>query len=111
MLCQRDNCPKFNVAVQENWNTALNAIETAVRDRESKKQWPNWKDDEPFYMEACTHFFIIKNAWRNHTMHLRLRFGEADALSVYDHTRAFMQHLATRLSEAVEGASPGEGAP
>ena len=64
---------KFNVAVQENWNTALNAIETAVRDRDSKKKWPNWKDDEPFYMEACTHFFIIKNAWRNHTMHLRLR--------------------------------------
>jgi len=97
---------KFGVAVKDSWNSALNDIEKAIRDRPSKRDWPNWKDVEPFYMEACTHFFIIKNAWRNHTMHLNLRFSEQDALSVYDHTKAFMQHLATTLSEDVEGASP-----
>lgn len=102
---------EFGVSVRENWNDALNATQNAIRARTNKNDRPSWKEEEPFYTEACTHFFIIKNAWRNHTMHLRSRFTEQDALKVYDHTRLFMQHLSTRLSEDVEGASPGEGAP
>lgn len=103
---------EFGVEMLEsdNWNSVLNDIQTAVRDRENSKRRPHWKEDEPYYMEACTHFFIIKNAWRNHTMHLKLRFTEQEALRVYEHTRTFMQHLATRLSEDVEGASPEQGA-
>jgi len=101
---------EFDVEYRENWNSLLNAIEAAVRDRKNSKEWENWRDAETYFAEACTHFFFIKNAWRNHTMHLNLRFSEQDALPVYEHTRAFMQHLATNLSEDVEGASPEQSA-
>lgn len=90
---------KFEVNVAENWNSALNDIEAAIRDRPSKKNWPNWREEEPFYAQACTHFFMIKNAWRNHTMHLRLRFAPKEALGIFESTKAFMIHLASRLSE------------
>jgi hypothetical protein len=96
----------FDVDVRANWNSALNDIERAIRSRDNKQSWPNWKEEEPFYAAAATHFFLIKNAWRNHTMHLNLRFSPQEAAGIFDNVGAFMKHLATRLSEDVEGASP-----
>jgi hypothetical protein len=90
---------EFGVDFKDHWNSALDKIETAVRDRENNKTRPNWDDEKDFYIDAVTHFFHIKNAWRNYSMHLRLRYDRDRALEVYSDTKRFMQKLATKLSE------------
>ena len=86
--------------IASNWNNALNQIEKEVRNRNGHTHGPDWRDrDEAFYSEAVTHFRVVKNAWRNHTMHKRETFDHARANAVFQSTASFMQHLARRLNE------------
>ena len=87
------------VDFKSNWNSALDRIEDAVRNRDNAKCRPNWDSEKDFYIDAVTHFFHIKNAWRNYTMHLRLRYDRDQALEIYNDTRRFMEKLATKLQE------------
>lgn len=90
---------KFDVDVKENWNAALNDIEKAVRNRENPKNRPDWEAEQDFYTDAVTHFFHMKNAWRNYTMHLQLRFEADEARHIRQNVMYFMQKMATRLRE------------
>lgn len=90
---------ELGLAVATNWNTALTQIEKEVRSRSIATHGPNWKSDETFFSEAVTHFRVVKNAWRNHTMHRRETFDEERARSVLQSTADFMRTLAGRLSE------------
>lgn len=56
-------------------------------------------DEEQWFAEAATHFRTIKNAWRNYAMHGRDAYDEPRAKAIFESVKAFMQHLATRLSE------------
>jgi hypothetical protein len=89
----------FKVDVKENWNDALNNIEDAYRDRSAPKPSGWTKDDGMAFAQAIAQFFHIKNAWRNHTMHLRLRYSTPEAQGVFDSVRQFMVFLAARISE------------
>jgi hypothetical protein len=89
----------LSIDVASNWNKALNEIEKEIRGRSVATHGASWKDDEPFYAEAATHFRMLKNAWRNHTMHLRHTYSEERAREIFDSVRAFMRHLSGRLSE------------
>jgi hypothetical protein len=42
---------------------------------------------------------FLKDAWRNYTAHARGKYTEEEAKLIIENTRAFMQKLATRLSE------------
>jgi hypothetical protein len=90
---------ELNVAIATNWNNALNLVEKEIRSRSTATHGSGWKNDEAFYSEAATHFRVVKNAWRNHTMHKRERFDEERARGILQSTAEFMRHLATRLSE------------
>ena len=88
----------------ENWNTILNDIENEIRSRNKTTHGEAWKNkDEPFFAEAATHFRFIKNAWRNHAAHGRVKYTDEEAQEIYDSVRSFMRHLSERLSE--EGQS------
>ena len=88
----------------ENWNTILNDIENEIRSRNKTTHGEVWKNkDEPFFAEAATHFRFIKNAWRNHAAHGRVKYTDEEAQEIYDSVRSFMRHLSERLSE--EGLS------
>jgi hypothetical protein len=90
----------LDVRVGENWNTALDQIEKEIRSRNRSTHGDAWKNtDEPFYTEAATHFRMVKNAWRNHTMHLKEHYDEERAQGVLNSVSDFMRHLATRLHE------------
>jgi hypothetical protein len=55
---------------------------------------PDWKEQQRFYSQAATHFMFLKDAWRNHVMHIRdVPYDEGIALSVFGHVREFMQAL------------------
>lgn len=58
------------------------------------------KDDRlQFLSAAAKEFFYFKDGWRNYASHGKTRYDEHPALSVVEHVRAFMNHLASRLSE------------
>ena len=88
----------LGLTVATNWNRAITDIETEIGAR-SYATHPGWRTDEPFYSEAATHFRMVKNAWRNHTMHIKERYDEERARSVLNSVSDFMRHLAGRLHE------------
>lgn len=80
------------------WNYVIEVADKRLKKvREAKRKPKNWKQDEKFYSEAIAHFRFIKDAWRNYSMHVYERYDEEQAESVFNHTRAFMRHLATKL--------------
>ncbi len=60
---------------------------------------PEWRTDEAFYSGATTRLIGVKDAWRNPTMHVRSKYTEEEALDIWNHVKAFMAHLATKLKE------------
>ncbi len=90
----------LEITIKENWNTAIDQIEKEIRSRSKKTHGESWiTDDEPFYTGAAVHFRVVKNAWRNHTMHLRSRYDKEEAQDILNSVGAFIRHLATRLHE------------
>jgi hypothetical protein len=82
------------------WNYVIEVADKKIkRNREKKRKPRNWKVDEKFYSEAIAHFRFLKDAWRNYSMHVYERYDEEQAQIIFDHSRAFMRHLATKLKE------------
>jgi hypothetical protein len=77
-----------------NWHNVIERIEKKIRQIDSTFG-PDWKEQQKFYSQAATHFMFLKDAWRNHIMHIRdVPYDEGRAFSVFDHVRQFMQALA-----------------
>lgn len=90
----------LGLSVAPNWGSAIKNIENEIKSPNIKIRFPNWKtDDEPFYSEAATHFRMVKNAWRNHTMHGNDHYDAERARDILSSVSSFMRHLAKRLKE------------
>lgn len=85
------------VGVQNDWGSYLREINKALTAKlqASGKRSP----EEQFYSEAATIFERLKVAWRNPSMHVEKSYTEERAKEIYAATRAFMQHLAPKISE------------
>jgi hypothetical protein len=94
---------QFNVPFDHtNWETAINRIEKAIGEIEKDPARPtNWKGERQFWSQCASHFLVVKDAWRNYTMHVRGKYDEQEALDQMRNVRGFMQKLATRLHEMV----------
>lgn len=88
----------LDLTIAPNWHQAITKIQDEIESR-SYATHPDWRNDEPFYSEAAAHFRLVKNAWRNHTMHTKERYDEERAQDIFNGVSAFMRHLATKLSE------------
>jgi hypothetical protein len=81
-----------------NWEKILGkcdkAMQQPLRDRSQE-----WQPDEPFFSTATANLRAVKDAWRNPTMHVERRYNDEEAREVCNASRAFMRHLATKLSE------------
>ena len=86
-------------AFNNNWQNVLEQIQKNVNAMNSVSHGADWKADRQFYSEAVSHFLILKNAWRNYTMHLHERYDEERATIIFDSVRAFMRQLAKKLKE------------
>jgi hypothetical protein len=85
--------PKIPVVLQD-WYNIIDQIETAIRKQQSLPKSIYKNETLQFYSEAATQFRYFKDAWRNHAMHSRVKYEEADALRVLVHVKDFMQTLA-----------------
>ena len=93
----------FNVSLAHtNWEPAIREIESKIREMHKDPAWkvlPDCKEQQEFYAQAASHFAILKDAWRNHTMHVRGKYTEDEGERIFDTVKAFMQKLAERLQE------------
>jgi hypothetical protein len=93
----------FSVSLAHtNWEPAIREIESKIREMHKDPQWkalPDCKEQQEFYAQAASNFGILKDAWRNYTMHIRAKYTETEAEQIYNSVRAFMQKLAERLHE------------
>ena len=95
---------KFGVSLAHtNWAPAIEQIESKIRDMHKDPAWKalaDCKEQQEFYAQVASHFAILKDAWRNYTMHARAKYTEEEAVRIFDNTKAFMQKLAEgRLRE------------
>jgi hypothetical protein len=94
---------KFGVSLAHtNRAPAIEQIESKIRDIHKDPAWralPDCKEQQEFYAQAASHFAILKDAWRNHAMHVRGKYTEEEAERIFENVKAFMQKLAERLKE------------
>jgi hypothetical protein len=94
---------QFGVSLAHtNWAPAIEQIESKIRDMHKDQVWkalPDYKEQQESYAQAASHFGIMKDAWRNYTMHVRAQYAENDAELMFLNVQAFMQKLAEKLDE------------
>ena|ERR1700732_5047986 len=85
---------KFGVDFSHtNWHNVIEEVEKKIRKMDSSFG-ADWKEQQKFCAQAATHFMFLKEAWRNHVMHVRdVPYDEGRALSIFSHVREFMQAL------------------
>ena len=79
-----------------NWAPAIDRIEGRIRDMHKDPTWkalPDCKDLQEQYAQAASVFGVFKDAWRNHTMHVRGKYTEEEAEMIFSNIKAFMQKI------------------
>jgi len=78
-----------------NWQPIIEQLESKIRDL-SKASSKTAADKNlcEFYAQAASSFMFLKDAWRNYTAHVRGRYVEQEADTIYRNVGAFMQKLA-----------------
>lgn len=94
---------RFDVSFEfTNWAPVLDQIVSVVRGMRKDPQFnclPDCKEQQEFYSQAVSHFGVLKDAWRNHVMHVRGKYTAEEAEVIFVDVRAFMKKLAERLAE------------
>jgi hypothetical protein len=94
---------EFGVSTEQtNWQNAIEQIESKIRKMATDQAWksqPDWKELQQYFSDCATHFSILKDAWRNYTMHAHAAYTDDQAEVIFLTVKAFMQKLAMRLSE------------
>jgi hypothetical protein len=94
---------KFGVSLAHtNWAPAIEEIQSRIREMHkdpASKALPDCKEQQEFYAQAASHFGILKDAWRNYTMHVRGFYTQEQTEQIFENVKSFMQKLAERLHE------------
>jgi hypothetical protein len=86
---------KLSVIIRKpDWENIINDVEAAIKKIDGPHAGASWKADRDFYAGAAKEFRYLKNAWRNHAMHVHEHYDEPEARSIIDHVKSFMVHLA-----------------
>lgn len=84
----------------QQWNTIIEQIEAKIA--EQRRTMPRGMEKNArlqFLSEAAKEFFHFKDGWRNYVSHNRGHYDQYSSAGILEHTRTFMQHLASRLGE------------
>lgn len=86
---------KINLVREKNWHRILEEVDKAIRDMTPKTS--RQKEVRNTYSEASAYLRMVKDAWRNDTMHPKATYTEEEAERVFNNVKDFMVHLATKL--------------
>jgi len=81
----------------KNWEPLIRDIETKIAEIDKTLTKEERLTIGKFNAGAAAQFRYFKNAWRNHVVHVRDTYDEADADKVFRSVNDFMIHLATEL--------------
>jgi len=93
-LAARVHVPMTAQIEMENWHNIIEGVEKQVK---AMKQLPKSQQDPieiSFCASAASHFFAVKEAWRNHVAHVRGRYDEDEATRIITNVRDFMRAMA-----------------
>ena len=79
-----------------NWAPAIDEIEKKIRNMNQDSAWkakPDYKLIQEGYSQAISTFGVLKDAWRNYTMHVRGKYTDEEAEHLFNNTKFFMQRL------------------
>lgn len=90
----------FSFPVQlAEWGNLLDQIDKKIADMKQLPRGTKKDEDLKFFSEAAVQLRYFKDAWRIRVAHARESYDEAQALSVFQHTQALFESLATRVKE------------
>jgi hypothetical protein len=92
------NDPNLDPKSNPSWEAILAKCDQELR-KPRKDRSLEWQADELFFRTATVDLRAVKEAWRNPTMHVERRYYDEEAREVWNAVRAFMRHLATKLSQ------------
>lgn len=85
---------KLKVVVgRDQWEVIINNIESEVKKINGPAAGRDWKRRQEQYSEAALHFRYLKNAWRNHVMHVRYIYELPKAFQILEHVSEFIDAL------------------
>ena len=88
--------------IHTNWAPAIEQIESKSREKHRDPVWkslPDCKEQQEFYSQAASQFGLLKDAWRNYTMHSRGKYTEGEAEQIFRNVKTFVGKLTKKLSE------------
>lgn len=83
----------IDVLNMNSWGQILVKIENAVNNLKKDDQ------NKEYYSQLTSYFFILKNAWRNYTLHGNSKYTEEEADKIFNNCKAFIEKLAQRFKE------------
>ncbi len=93
------NDPTLDPRTNPSWEKILSRCDKEMQ-KPLRDRSPEWRVDEAFFSTATANLRAVKDAWRNPTMHVERRYNDEEAREVWFAARAFMRHLAGKLSES-----------
>lgn len=91
--------PTLDPKRNPTWETILGRCDGELK-KPLKERRPTWRADENFYSTATANLRAVKDSWRNPTLHIERRYSPEEAAEVWNAVRAFIGHLAKKLSDA-----------
>lgn len=82
-----------------NWQDILNAVDARLTKLRNRRPSAARNRDLTYYSELRLDLTAIRDAYRNHTAHARVRYGEHEAAAAREHVKAIMQRLAVDTSK------------
>jgi len=92
------NDPGLDPKRNPSWDAILRKCDDELR-KPVKDRCAEWRTDDAFFSTATANLRAVKDAWRNPTMHVEKHYDSEEAREIYSAARAFMRHLAGKLSE------------
>lgn len=81
-----------------SWESYLRQIAAKI-DEKHKNKTAKWKKDEKFYRDLSGDLIVIKQAFRNPTMHVGRKYGDEEAEQIFNSAKTFMSRLASHFNE------------
>ncbi len=92
------NNPNLDPKRNPSWESILKKCDEELQ-KPLNERSPEWRIDDRFFSEATANLRAVKDAWRNPTMHVDAQYDDEKVIDVWNSVRAFMRHLALRLTE------------
>ena len=81
----------------ESWGTIIERIESEIRKLSQQPKTTARDEQLAFYSLMASHFFYVKEAWRNFVSHGRRHYDEREAREIVDNVRGFMAKVAESI--------------